>query len=141
MLKALSFEETDYVPCCFSAFMALERKFTSQEEYIDRQLEMGLDVVVRINDPPIRHDPSVKVKEWRVDATNEPYPTLHIEYRTPAGVLSRSVKQTEDWPYGDHVPFVSDHIIPRGTKRYNVRSSLPSRKRSRIEDQVDFVVL
>lgn len=55
MLAALSFEEPDYVPCCFSEFISLRNKCTGQQEFVDRQLEMGLDVVVDIEDPPVRH--------------------------------------------------------------------------------------
>lgn len=55
MLAALNFEEPDYVPCCFSEFMSLRNKCTSPQEFVDRQLEMGLDVVVDIEDPPVWH--------------------------------------------------------------------------------------
>ncbi len=117
MLMALECKEPDYVPCCFSAFMALSEKCAGQEEFVDRQLEMGLDVAVGIGDLPIRHEPTVAIREWREDPPDGPYPVLHCEYRTPAGVLHRSVNKSEDWPHGDHVPFLSDHVIPRATRQ------------------------
>jgi len=116
ILAALSFQERDYVPCCFSAFMALSEKCASQQQFIDRQLEMGLDVSVNLAELPVRHAPSVEIKQWREQPPGAPYPVLHCEYQTPAGVLRRMVNQSEDWPHGDRVPFISDHIIPRATR-------------------------
>lgn len=116
VLSALDFQEPDYVPCCFSAFMALSEKCASQEEFVDRQLEMGLDVPVNLAELPMRHDPRVKIKQWREEPPGGPYPVLHCEYQTPTGVLRRTVNQSEDWPHGDRVPFISDHIIPRATR-------------------------
>ena len=34
-------------------------------------------------------------------------------YHTPAGDLTTRVRQTEDWRWGDHVPFLDDYLIPR----------------------------
>lgn len=116
LLKALSFQEADYVPCCFSAFMALSQKCSSQQDFIDRQLEMGLDVAVELGGLPVRHDPSVTIKQWREEPEGAPYPLLHSEYETPAGTLHRIVSQSEDWEHGDTVPFLSDFTIVRATK-------------------------
>ena len=38
------------------------------------------------------------------------------EYDTPAGALCVEVRKSEDWPYGDHVPFIDDHMTPRSLK-------------------------
>lgn len=120
LLTTLNFGEPDHPPCCFSAFLALQRRCAGPEDFVLRQIEMGLDVAVKINDPPISFHPDVEVREWKQepDGVGDPsrYPILHCDYHTPAGTLSRSVKQTEDWPDGDHVPFLSDHTIPRATK-------------------------
>ena len=52
-----------------------------------------------------------------------PYPVLHREYRTPAGPLHVSANQTEDWPYGDLLPFVDDFIIARARKNLVITAS------------------
>jgi hypothetical protein len=113
LLAALGCRQTDYVPCCFSAFQILRRRCADQREYVSRQIEMGLDAIVSVPAPPIRHHPDVTTREWREDDPHEPYPLLHKVYDTPAGQLHTSVSQSEDWPWGDHVPFMDDFLIPR----------------------------
>jgi uroporphyrinogen-III decarboxylase len=116
MLAALSCREPDHVPCCFSAFQILRRQCTDQAEFVQRQMEMGLDAQVAVSTPPLRHDPRVRIKEWRKDEPGEPYPILHKEYETPAGTLHTAVSRSEDWPWGNHVPFMDDFLIPRSRK-------------------------
>jgi uroporphyrinogen decarboxylase len=38
------------------------------------------------------------------------------EYLTPSGTLRAEVRQTDDWQWGDHVPFLDDYIVPRSRK-------------------------
>ena len=114
MLAALDGREPDYVPCCFSAFQILSQRCTDQREFVDRQLGMGLDVVLQVSTPPPRHDPCVEIREWIEH--EEPYPVLHKRYDTPAGQLFTEVQRSEDWPWGDRVPFMDDFLIPRSRK-------------------------
>ncbi len=116
LLAALACQPTDHVPCCFSAFKILEDRCTDQAEYLQRQLDLGLDVIARINVLSPVFDPRVTIREWRVEQPGSRYPILHKEYQTPAGVLRTSVEQSEDWPWGDHIPFLDDFLIPRSTK-------------------------
>ena len=41
---------------------------------------------------------------------------MHKEYVTPDGTLNTVVQKTDDWTYGDHVPFLDDHLVPRSRK-------------------------
>jgi hypothetical protein len=116
ILAALECRESDYVPCCFSAFQSLRQRCTDQADFLDRQLEMGLDAAVTVSTMPIRHDPRVRIREWLEDLPDESYPILHKEYETPAGTLRTHVSTSEDWPWGDHVPFMDDFLIPRSRK-------------------------
>ncbi len=127
MMAAIECQEPDYVPLCFMIFSALRSKCKDKYELVDKQLELGLDAVVDlpIAPPPtqsehtdlyglpVRFDPRVKVKEWREDSADSRYPLLHKEYATPSGILKTVVSKAEDWPHGDHVPFVDDYLIPR----------------------------
>ena len=117
LLKALACQPTDYVPCCFGSFQILQDRCADQAEFLQRQLDLGLDVIARINVLPPLFDPRVQTREWRVEEPGARYPLLHKMYDTPAGTLHTSVEQSEDWPWGDHVPFLDDFLIPR-SKRF-----------------------
>jgi len=130
MLAAIRNEEADRVPFCFMIFAALRDRCKDRFEFVEKQLEMGLDAMVELpmgpldvktdhNDLPglpVTYHPQVKVKEWREDIPTETYPILHKEYHTPVGTLKTAVNKTDDWPYADRVPFFDDYLIPRSRK-------------------------
>jgi len=130
MLAALDCQEPDHAPCSFMLFNALRDRSESHTEFIERQVDMGLDVYVQIpprppimvNDYynlhglPVSYDPRVTTKEWLEDQPGENVPIMVKEYHTPGGVLRTEVRQTEDWPWGDHVPFLDDYLVPRSKK-------------------------
>ena len=114
----------------FMIFSALRERCTTPLEFFERQMELGLDTVVelaRMNEdemgdcsdaygPPVTFGPEVTVREWRTVDEGERYPLLHKEYTTPAGTLRCVVRQTDDWPYGSHVPFLDDYVESRATR-------------------------
>ena len=52
---------------------------------------------------------------------------LHREFHTPGGDLSASIQITDDWPYGDQIPFVADHCVPRALRQVVTgRADLPA---------------
>jgi hypothetical protein len=99
-------------------------------DFLQRQLEMGLDAFVQLpprppqmvsdtynlHGLPVSFDGRVKVSEWKEDLPGEKWPLLIKEYKTPAGSLRAEVRQDADWPYGDHVPFLDDYIETRSRK-------------------------
>ena len=130
MLAALSGEEPDHTPCAFMIFGALRDRCRSYAEYVERQVELGLDAFVElpprhpvvVNDwynlhgLPVRHDPRVEIREWLERRREEPVPVMVKEYHTPAGTLRTEVRQTADWRWGDHVPLFDDYLVPRSAK-------------------------
>ena len=130
LLAALDHREPDRVPCAFMLFAGLRDRSRSHEEFIEEQLRMGLDAFVmlppfqpgEVNDHrdlpglPVNFDPRVTVKEWVEHPVGEDQPLMIKEYSTPGGVLRAEVWQTDDWPYGNHVPFLDDYIEPRSRK-------------------------
>jgi len=114
MLMALENKESSYIPCCFMIFSALEEKCKDQFEFIEKQLELGLDARVELPELPFHFHPEVKIKEWK--EKSEDGCVLHKEYQTPSGKLTSIVKKTEDWPYGDSVPLFNDYLVPRSKK-------------------------
>jgi len=114
MLTALENKKSSYVPCSFMIFSALQKKCKDQFEFMERQLELGLDTKVELPELPFRFHTEVKVKEWK-QKTESGY-LLHKEYRAPSGKLTSIVRKTEDWPYEDSVPLFNDYLVPRSQK-------------------------
>jgi uroporphyrinogen-III decarboxylase len=114
MLMALENGRSDYIPCNFMIFSALADKCKDQYEFVQKQLELGLDVRIELPALPFRFHPEVKVREWK-EKRGRKY-LLHKEYQTPFGKLTTIVRKTEDWPYGNSVPLFNDYLVPRSQK-------------------------
>jgi hypothetical protein len=129
MLAALN-GQPGRVPCSFMLYNGLKSTCHSYLEFLQKQLDLGLDTCVElplrppvvVNDYynlhglPVSYHPAVEVREWKEQAAGEALPILVKEYHTPAGMLRAEVRQTADWRWGDHVPFLDDFIIPRAQK-------------------------
>jgi uroporphyrinogen-III decarboxylase len=125
MRRALGSQSVDHVPCCFMSFSAL-RKRHNGDRYAVAQAEraMGVDPLLFIPTAPrparpehpdlrglpVRFPAEVEIREWREGDC------LYKEYVTPCGSLSTRVRFSEDWPHGDHIPFVDDYQVPRVLK-------------------------
>ncbi len=116
MLATLESRESDYVPCSFMIFTALRERCKDPLEFIDRQLELGLDAKAELPEFPISLHPDVKIREWKEKPVGQECPLLYKQYYTPSGTLTTVVRKTEDWPYGDHIPLFDDYLIPRSEK-------------------------
>ena len=130
MLAALECREPDHTPCSFMLFNALRDDSRDFLDFIERQLALGLDAYVQIppRDPifrndyfnlhgiPVNYHPSVRIREWTQREPGEEHPIMYKEYITPAGTLTAEVRQTDDWPWADHVPFLDDYLSPRSRK-------------------------
>jgi hypothetical protein len=130
LLAALSCQLSDQVPCAFMLFGALKSCSKSYLEFVERQLDMGLDTIVElpprpptvVNDYynlhglPVNYSPKVSIDEWSEQITDSNYPILVKEYHTPEGTLRAEVRKTKDWRWGDHVPFLDDYLSPRSKK-------------------------
>jgi hypothetical protein len=111
-------------------FGALHQQSKDYLDFVSRQLALGLDATVMLppRPPRLRNDyydlyglpvsyaPEVQVEERIIHPAGEDVPVMEKTYHTPAGDLTARVRQTEDWPWGDHVPYLDDYLIPRSTK-------------------------
>lgn len=113
LLAAIDGTADSPVPCCFMMFRALGDRCRDEYEFATRQLEMGLDTRVRLDDLPVRFSTEVSVHD---SVTAGDPPVVTRVYDTPAGSLAASVKQIEGWPFGDHLPLFGDFIIPRAVQ-------------------------
>ena len=130
MLAALRSQLLDHLPCSFMMFKGLWNISTNYFEFLRRQQEMELDVFVQIparqpgsvsdsynlHGLPVNFHPAVSVREWKENLPGEESPILIKEYETPAGTLRAEVRKDEEWPYGDHIPFLDDYVETRSRK-------------------------
>ena len=130
MLASLSGQKPERIPCSFMLFNGLKTQSKGYLDFIQRQLDLGLDAYVQIpprpmvvkNDYynlhglPVSYHPDVVVKEWKERQEGQTYPILVKEYHTPAGVLRTEVRQDDEWRWGDHVPFLDDYLVGRSNK-------------------------
>lgn len=130
MLRALNHEPVDVIPCSFMSF-AILRKRCEDDPFraAETELAMGLDAMLFIPSAPrsqrpehpdlrglpVRRHTAVITRERRETAAGGPG-LLYKMYETPAGNLTTSVRLSDDWPHGDHIPFVDDYQIPRAQK-------------------------
>lgn len=130
LLTAMEGRQPDRVPCSFMIFAGLREQCKDQFDFVERQLELGLDarVPLPVRPPrtdrssseqgdlpglPVRFGSGVEVRDWRTRDADERYPVLHREYQTPEGKLHTAVSKTDDWVQGDRVPIFDDFVIPR----------------------------
>jgi len=128
LLAALSHQEVDYVPCSFMIFRSLFERSRDDLDFIRQQLRLGLDPVVELTmfgtgrgpdnpdlpGPPLHFHQDTKVTEWVEES--QAGRVIYRRYDTPAGPLTTSVRWTEDWKAGPHVPLFDDWVIPRAHK-------------------------
>lgn len=127
MLRAFDLKAVDHMPCCFMSFSALRNRHQGNRyEVVKAQRAMGLDAMLFIPTAPrsqrpehpdlrglpVRFSQEVELEEWR-EAVAWGHDVLHKRYVTPGGTLETHVRLSEDWPHGDHIPFIDDYQIPR----------------------------
>jgi hypothetical protein len=130
MLAAIDCRTPDIPPCSFMIFGALHQNADSYLDFIEAQLNLGLDPFVMLppRPPQVRNDhynlhglpvsyhPEVRIGETVLLPEGLGDPIMLKTYHTPAGDLTARVRQTEDWRWGDHIPFLDDYLIPRSEK-------------------------
>ncbi|MCX6082022.1 MAG: hypothetical protein NTW32_21045 [Chloroflexi bacterium] len=135
MLAAIRCQPVDHAPCSFMLFKGLWAQAGNYLEFVQQQLDLGLDAFVQIppRQPglvsdsynlyglPVQFHPDVTLREWKESPSNEKFPILIKEYQTPGGVLRAEIHQDEGWPYGDHIPFLDDFVETR-SRRFIVDS-------------------
>ena len=155
MLTAISCGTPDHVPLSFMIFNALRSRSNGWKDFADRAIALGLDPVVDLigvvpdggaehsdcPGTPVHFSPGVTTREWRERPANARYPVLHKEYITPSGTLSLAVNRTDDWRFGDHVPFLNDYIEPRAVKHLvSSPEDLPALRHLLVEPLADDLV-
>jgi len=130
LLAAMQHQPVDHIPCSFMMFKGLWSRSNTYLEFIQKQMELGLDVCVELpprqpgivsdsynlHGLPVKYHDAVTVEEWKESQPDSRWPILIKEYNTPGGCLRVEVNKDSEWPYGDHVPFLDDYVINRSRK-------------------------
>jgi len=111
MLAALAYEEYDYIPCSFMIFANLYHKTKTNREFIEKQLELGIDAHVHVGHLNHSFHPDAKCSEWVEEKDGVKYFCRKID--TPKGPMTGRVRQREGWPQEDNFPLFNDLIVPR----------------------------
>jgi len=123
ILCTLSHNEPDRVPL-WNLWRKEDLPFSFRDEYqrVEATLKMGLDDSVLLKPPGPREDDlvlhswiyPVKMRVYcEARSFEHRYPVLAKEYLTPEGILRHSVKLTDDWPFGNNAPLLSDFNVSR----------------------------
>jgi uroporphyrinogen-III decarboxylase len=130
MLRALMRQDVDHVPNCFMSFTALRQRCNEDMFRLsEAELALGLDSMLfiptlprplrpehpHLRGLPVRFDPAVQITEGRAGSETGAE-ELYRQYNTPAGELTCRVQISQDWPHGDHIPFIDDYQVPRSVK-------------------------
>ncbi|UCF97603.1 MAG: hypothetical protein JSV89_20890 [Spirochaetaceae bacterium] len=117
MLTVLNGGLPDHTPCSFMLFYILYEQCKTDAEFVERQIELGLDAFVHVGQ--LNHslhlygglDPRVHVEEW-VEQENG-VKTFCRRLETPAGPLTGRIRQREGWPTEDDFPLLKDWLVGR----------------------------
>ncbi len=89
----------------------------SDEEFVERQVELGLDAFVHVGHlNPSLHlygglHPLAAWREWVEERGEVKYFCRRID--TPAGPLTSRLRQRDGWPTEGDFPLMKDHVVPR----------------------------
>jgi hypothetical protein len=117
MLTAIEGGVPDYTPCSFMLFYILYEACKTDAEFVERQLELGLDAFVHVghlNRNLHRYgalDPCVTYSEWVEHDADPPLYCRKLE--TPAGILTGKYRQREGWPTDTDFPLMKDWLVGR----------------------------
>jgi hypothetical protein len=117
MLTALEGRLPDHTPCSFMLFYILYEQCRSDAQFVERQIELGLDAFVHVGQ--LNHalhlygglDPRVGVRE-RVEEGGDGK-TFCRRLDTPAGPLTGRIRQRDGWPTEDDFPLLKDWLVGR----------------------------
>ena len=111
MLATLACQAVDHTPCCFMMFFNLRRKCRDEAEFVQKQMELGLDTYTHAGYLNTSCHPDVKEKIWVEQKNSEQIFCRQLD--TPKGPLIQRVVQKEGWPTAKNYHLYNDLIIPR----------------------------
>ena len=111
VLASISCDKVDYVPCSFMIFFNLRQACGTEEEFVEKQLAMGLDAFTHVGYLNPSYHPSTSEK---ISITKDAGETIFCRtIETPKGPLTQRILQTGGWPTEDNFCLFNDHAVPR----------------------------
>ena len=111
MLAALECREVDYVPCSFMLFQGLYYKIRTDREFLERQLEYGLDAYAHVGYLNHSLHPETEHRQWVERQDGLTHFCRRID--TPAGPLTQRLRQRDGWPEEGNFPLFNDYVVTR----------------------------
>jgi hypothetical protein len=111
MLLSLGGKKGDYVPCSFMLFFNLYHQCSNESEFVEKQVDLGLDAVCHTGYLPHRLHPDTEYKTWEETESGKTVFCRNID--TPKGPLTARVFKQNGWPTKDHFPIMDDWNVPR----------------------------
>ena len=111
MLASIRCESVDYVPCSFMIFFNLRQRCRSEAEFIEKQIELGLDPYSHVGYLKPSLHPAATEKTWTEKEAGQTVCCRRID--TPKGPLTQRVAQMEGWPQGADFWMFNDWVVPR----------------------------
>lgn len=111
ILGTIANRAVDHVPCSFMLYHQLEKQCANQEEFVRRQLDMGLDAFVSAGHLTHSVHPDVRCEVTVAEEGGTRFFTRR--YHTPAGVLTQRVEQMHGYPDSPDFPLFHDFNVPR----------------------------
>jgi hypothetical protein len=114
MIAALTYQEHDHIPCSFMMFFNEYFRTSSIGEFIENQVNMGLDPYVHVGHLKHSISPEASCKEWSEKENG--FTNFCRQIDTPKGPLLSKTKQVGGWPKEGDFPLFNDWLVTRSKK-------------------------
>ena len=111
VLGTIDNETVDHTPCSFMLYHQLAGKSANQEDFVERQIEMGLDPFVSAGHLEHSVHPDVRCEVAITEEAGAVF--FNRTYHTPGGPLTQKLEQVHGYPQGTEFPLFHDLNVPR----------------------------
>ena len=111
MLAALECTDVDYVPCSFMLFGNMYSRSSTETEYVQKQLALGLDAYAHVGHLEHSLHPEAECRQWVEQEGDARCFCRRID--TPKGPLTGRVRQKHGWPAEGRFPLLDDWLVSR----------------------------
>lgn len=111
ILGTIENRKVDHTPCSFMLYHQLEKRSANQAEFVQRQIDMGLDAFVAAGHLKHSVHPDVRCEVTVSEAGGARF--YNRTYHTPKGPLTQRIEQVHGYPDSTEFPLFHDFNVPR----------------------------